>query len=360
MKRVIFFAKHMDLGGLEKSLLTLLNRLDHTQYRVTLVLEEKRGALLPQLDPRVQVKEYRLSDCPIRPVRRAQNLFKRLIWSARSRNAYDFSCAYCTYSVIGSYLAQAASENSCLYVHNDYSRILPNEAEFRSFFDTLRAAKFRSVVFVSNESRDAFAARYALAPERLHVINNLIDGDAVRALAAQPCPVPDEPGTVTFLFVGRLDENQKRISRMLEGFCSAVRQRSDLRLLIVGDGPDRADCERRSQELGLSGRVMFFGAQENPYPFFSAADCLVLTSDYEGFPVVYYEAMALGLDILTTVPVSDEQVDISECAVIAAPDAAAVGAAMAAYQPRRHPPFDLTEANDRRLKMLAALIDCGS
>ena len=359
MKRIIFFAKHMDLGGLEKSLLTLLNHLDHTQYHVTLVLEERRGVLLRQLDRRVEVRQYRLSACPIRPVRRALNLLKRLLWSVKNRNAYDFSCAYCTYSVIGSYLAQIASENSCLYVHNDYSRILPDEADFRAFFDSLRTPRFRSVVFVSNESRDAFRARYALEAERLHVINNLIDGDAVRALASEPCSVPPAPELKTFLFVGRLDETQKRLSRLLEGMHLAAQQRQDLRLLIVGDGPDRAACEQLSQRLGLSGCVLFLGAQENPYPFFSAADCLVLTSDYEGFPVVYYEAMALGLDILTTVPVSDEQVNIAERAIIAAPNASAVGAAMAAYQPQRHPPFDFAEANDRRCRMLAALMERG-
>lgn len=360
MKRIIFFSKHMELGGLEKSLLTLLNRLDHTRYHVTLVLEEKRGVLLSQLDPRVEVREYRLSDCPIRPVRRALNLMKRMFWTARNRNRYDFACAYCTYSVIGSRLAQAASDNSCLYVHNDYSRILPDATEFRAFFDSLRTERFRSIVFVSNESRKAFSERCALPEDRLHVINNLVDGDAVRALAQEPCDVPRTPGMVTLLFVGRLDETQKRLSRLLEGMRLACMQREDLRLLIVGDGPDRADCERRVRELGLCDRVRFFGAQVNPYPYFSAADALVLTSDYEGFPVVYYEAMLLGLDILTTVPVSDEQICLAERAVIMERNAAAVAAALLAYRPQRHPPFDIRKANDRRLHMLSALIERGS
>lgn len=357
MKRIIFFSKHMELGGLEKSLLTLLNRLDHARYHVTLVLEEKHGVLLSQLDPRVEVLEYRLSTCPIRPVRRALNLLKRMLWTVRNRNVYDFSCAYCTYSVIGSRLAQAASDNSCLYVHNDYSRILPDPADFRAFFDSLRIDRFRSVVFVSNESREAFSDRIVLPEERLHVINNLVDGDAVRALAQQPCDVRRVPGVVTLLFVGRLDETQKRLSRLLEGMRLACMQREDLRLLIVGDGPDRADCEQKARELGLDDRVRFLGAKENPYPYFSVSDALVLTSDYEGFPVVYYEAMLLGLDILTTVPVSDEQVRLSERAVIMERSAASVAAALSAYRPQGHPPFDIAEANDRRLHMLSALME---
>ena len=49
MKNLIFFSKHMEIGGLEKFLLNLLNDLDFDRYWVTLVLEEKRGAFLEQL-----------------------------------------------------------------------------------------------------------------------------------------------------------------------------------------------------------------------------------------------------------------------------------------------------------------------
>ena len=359
MKRIIFFAKSMEIGGLEKALLTLLNGIDHTRYRVTLVLEEKRGAFLARLDPRVEVCEYRLSECPIRPVRRAINLIRRVVWTARNRNAYDFACSYCTYSVIGSRLAQAASDNSCLYVHNDYAQILPDPAAFRAFFDSLRADRFRSVVFVSNESRAAFRARCGIPPERLHVINNLIDADEVRALAKQPCAVPPAPGCTTLLFVGRLDEEQKRLSRLLEAMRLALRSRSDLRLLIVGDGPARRACEQTVLAQGLSDRVLLCGAQENPYPYFAAADALVLTSDYEGFPVVFCEALLLGLDLFTTVSVSDGQIDIADHAVIMPKDAAAIGEALSAYTPQHRPPLDLSAANAQKLDMLSALIERG-
>ena len=77
MKRLIFFAKHMEIGGLEKALLNLLNSLDLDRYQVTLVLEEKQGAFLKLLDKRIKVEEYRLSACSFVPLRKLLNFTKR-------------------------------------------------------------------------------------------------------------------------------------------------------------------------------------------------------------------------------------------------------------------------------------------
>lgn len=55
MKKLIFFAKHMEIGGLEKSLLNLLNSLDPEKYTVELVLEERHGSLLEQLGNHISI-----------------------------------------------------------------------------------------------------------------------------------------------------------------------------------------------------------------------------------------------------------------------------------------------------------------
>ena len=96
MKKLIFFAKHMEIGGLEKSLLNLLNSLDPEKYTVELVLEERHGPLLEQLGNHISIKEYRLSSCPFVPLRKLLNFTNRMLWKLRNGNKYDFSCSYCT------------------------------------------------------------------------------------------------------------------------------------------------------------------------------------------------------------------------------------------------------------------------
>ena len=359
MKRLIFFAKHMEIGGLEKALLNLLNSLDHERYQVTLVLEEKHGDFLALLDKRIRVEEYRLSACPFVPLRKLVNFAKRWLWCRNNRNQYDFSCSYCTYSIIGSRLCQAASENSCLYVHNDYSNIYPDREEFRTFFRQLRTENFRRVVFVSNESRESFCNILPEFAEKTQVINNIINAHEIKALAGEQCVFQRRPEETVFAFVGRLSEPHKRLSRLLNAFALALKERQDLRLLIVGDGPDRELCREQIDKLGLSEHVEMTGASSNPYKYLSRADCLVLSSDYEGFPVVYYEALVLGKDIITTIPVSDEQINIADYAVVTDKRPEALAAAMKAYKKQEHPPFDMEKANRCRIEALCELADRG-
>jgi len=357
MKKLIFFAKHMEIGGLEKSLLNLLNSLDPQRYTVELVLEEKHGPLLEQLGSHITVSEYRLSSCGFVPLRKLINFTKRMLWKRKHGNKYDFSCSYCTYSVIGSRLAQYASPNSCLYVHNDYTTIYPDPKEFADFFAELRTDQFRHVLFVSNESRDGFTRRLPQYTEKCQVINNLVEWESVRSRAAEPCPVIKRPNETLFVFVGRLDEPHKRMSRLLMAFATARKERTDIRLLMVGDGPDRKLCEDLIAEYDLANAVTMVGAQTNPYPYLKAADCLVLSSDYEGFPVVYFEAMILGKDIITTIPVSDERVDVGACATVTDKTPEAFAKALIGYQKQDHVPLDMAELNRKRLETLCTLMD---
>ncbi len=357
MKRLIFFSKHMELGGLEKSLLNLLNRLNFDRYSVELVLEELHGPLLEQLDPRITVREYRLSNCKLVPLRKALNLAKRTLWTLTHKNKYDFACSYCTYSIIGSRLAQAASENSCLYVHNDYTTLYPDEGEFHSFFSQLRVDQFRKLLFVSNESKVNFIARLPETADKCDVINNIVEWEHIHTMAHAPCPIAPQPGMTTFLFLGRLEEQQKRMSRLLKAFQIARVSRKDIRLLMVGNGPERPLCEQLIKEYELSDCVTMTGSQTNPYPYLNLADCLVLSSDYEGFPVVYFEAMVLGKDIITTVPVSDEQVNVGAYATVTDKTPEALANALISYIPGDHTPLNMEALNRERINALDAVIN---
>ena len=357
MKKLIFFSKHMEIGGLEKSLLNLLNSLDPKKYSVELVLEEQHGPLLEQLGSHVKVREYRLSDCSFVPLRKVINLTKRMLWKLKYGNRYDFSCSYCTYSIIGSRLAQYASHNSCLYVHNDYTTIYPDTEEFKDFFAQLHTDRFRHVLFVSNESKASFAKRLPAYEEKCDVINNIVEWESVRTKAAEPCSFTRNPEDTVFVFVGRLDEPHKRLSRLLEAFARARTARKDIHLLMVGDGPDRKLCEDLIETLGISEAVTMAGAQTNPYPYLNQGDCLVLSSDYEGFPVVYFEAMILGKDIITTIPVSDERVDVGAYATVADKTADSFAQALMHYKKKTNTPLDMAELNHKRLEKLYQLIN---
>lgn len=90
------------------------------------------------------------------------------------------------------------------------------------------------------------------------------------------------------LYVGRLEETQKRVSRVVETWSVLAPEYPDWRLVIVGDGPDRAYYEQLAAGLP---RVEFVGF-DDPGPWYARARILLLTSDFEGFGLVLTEAMA--------------------------------------------------------------------
>jgi glycosyltransferase involved in cell wall biosynthesis len=102
----------------------------------------------------------------------------------------------------------------------------------------------------------------------------------------------------TFIHVGRL-EYPKDVSTVLNAFVDVVR-RAPAYLLVVGDGPDRKHLEQQAGALGLNGSVKFLGRRNDVASLMNAADCLVLSSAWEGLPLTILEAMACGLPVITT------------------------------------------------------------
>lgn len=95
------------------------------------------------------------------------------------------------------------------------------------------------------------------------------------------------------LYVGRIDYNQKRVYRVIDIWTLLEKKFPDWRLTIVGDGIERKELERKVHTLGLQ-HVSFEGFQ-TPDSYYKRARLLLLTSEYEGFPLVLAECMSFGV-----------------------------------------------------------------
>jgi glycosyltransferase involved in cell wall biosynthesis len=123
-------------------------------------------------------------------------------------------------------------------------------------------------------------------------------------------PPPSErrehPGPLRIVLVGRFVE-KKGIPYAIEAFALLARERPDVVLRIIGDGPPRAAYETLARELGVADRVMFLGMQthEALRGELAAADILVapsvtLAGDVEGIPTTLLEANARGVPAVAT------------------------------------------------------------
>ena len=102
------------------------------------------------------------------------------------------------------------------------------------------------------------------------------------------------------LFLGRLSI-QKAPWQLIKAFNAIKQQFPDHQLVLIGDGDTNVEYYLK-QILGKQGdeRIFFLGRKNNPYKYLARAECLALSSFYEGTPNVIVEAMALNIPILTS------------------------------------------------------------
>ena len=144
--------------------------------------------------------------------------------------------------------------------------------------------------------RAEIAEGMRVSDERIAIIEDpALEAAQCAALAAMPRDgaLPRPP---LFVAVGRLS-GQKNFALLLRAFARLTDPAA--RLVIVGEGGDRAKLERLATQLGIAERLSLPGHCD-PRPHLGAASAFVLSSDYEGVPAVVIEALAAGLPIAGT------------------------------------------------------------
>jgi colanic acid/amylovoran biosynthesis glycosyltransferase len=130
--------------------------------------------------------------------------------------------------------------------------------------------------------------------DKLHVVRC---GLPLRTLPA----ATGSGGGTRFVCVGRLSP-EKGHAGLLEAFSRLGCDRSDLQLVLVGDGPDLDRLKRRADALSIAGQVTFAGrcGEKDALAWIARSDILVLPSFMEGLPIVLLEAMAIGTPVIAT------------------------------------------------------------
>lgn len=357
-RKILFSSYFLGLGGIETALITLLKEI-HEKYDITLVLEKKEGIFLDELPKDIKIIVYKPSENKNIIIRKFINYIKQLQFKIKYKNKFDFSACYATYSYSASFVARNASTNSALWVHNDYMSFYDNNLEeYKKFFHNLKVSNFNKIVFVSRHDKKIFLENFDYLKSKCFFCNNLIDYKKILKKADEEVnDIEISPNTITFINIGRHDEKQKKLSRIIEAVKMLNSDGYVFDFWFVGDGVDNDKYQEQAKNIK---NIKFLGSKKNPYPYLKKANCLVMSSDFEGYPVVVVESLILGKDIIST-EVSDSKKDIEgKYGLIANKSSEGIYFAMKKYlnEVFLHNEFNPEEFNELILDKLDRIIDC--
>lgn len=294
MIKILFFIETLNGGGAEKVLQNLVNAMNKSEFDITV------QTLYPDEAAKNLADEIKYKYCyPSASglnqlVMRLETAFG-LTYPRHIKGDYDIEVAYLE---CGSTKIMAGSTNKkakkIAWVHCDLSKKFADSADFPAKAQKIYD-KFDSIVCVSQSVKAGFEKLFG-KNERISVIYNTVNDKEIIRLADADTVVKTEP---TVLAVGRLSK-QKRFDRLISAHKKLIDEGVKHRLMIMGEGAERASLEKLISDLSLSGSVELIGYRDNPYPYIKAADVCVCSSDYEGISTFITESLILGKVIVTT------------------------------------------------------------
>ncbi|MBE7123550.1 glycosyltransferase [Bacillus cereus] len=332
-KRILITSFDMEIGGVERSLIGLLNTIDYSKYDIDLMLFKHEGgffSLLPKepnlLEELQQYTTFRKSIKRIlqeghysigitRIIGRIMGVMHgryvnskepgyfviqygwriSLPFLPKLREEYDVAISFLwPHYFIGD---KVRAKRKIGWIHTDYSNIqLNKEMECKMW------RKMDDIVAVSESCRDTFLNSLPYINKKVQVIENIIDSEFVREQSnegdiTQEIPINRE--RIKLVTVARLS-HAKGIDDAIYALRKLLDQGYDIEWYIVGYGPQEAELKLLIDKLGLQDEFVLLGKKINPYPYIKACDIYVQPSRYEGKAVTVREAQILKKPVLIT------------------------------------------------------------
>ncbi len=336
--RLLFYLGGIRMNGITTSAVNLLNSLDPQRYDITALMAFPRGETTRRNQQRLHpgIRQVfrvggmnglksrqvlrRLADVSTDPLRAHRRFGHRTLWHDEwtrifGSAKFDWVADFSGYSPFWTHLMlHSPRAVRAIWLHNemaaDRERTVAGRRPFRHSLGRVFAMyrAYDQLVSVSpalTELNRAELAEYAPA-ERFRTLRNL--PDTVGQAAPEAAEIDfDDPWRIAlgrtdvrrFVTVGRLS-TEKNHSRLIRSFARLHASAPDTQLFIVGGGPLATALQQQIDDAGLTGSVFLTGPQADPISIMRACDCFVLSSDYEGQPMVLIEAAQLQLPIVST------------------------------------------------------------
>ena len=306
MKKIIFGITSLTIGGAERVLVDLANKLSE-EYDITIFTIYDGGELRKELNPQIKkIALYRKQYKDLSKIEKIKAslrlmVYKRKIYEAIMKRGFDTEIAFLE-GPITRLFSVKSNKKKIAWIHNDISKVYGNnlKAKLKKLVDGQVYKKYDKLVFVSEENKKDFEKQYKWVDESKEIIiRNYIDYKKVLAKAEEKTELPYDDKNINLLTVCRLVE-QKALDRFIKVQKQLEEEGIHTKIYIIGEGPLRYNLQKQIDSLNLTESFILLGKKENPYPYIKNCDYFCLLSYYEGYGMVLEEAKILGKPIILT------------------------------------------------------------
>lgn len=308
---LLFLLRSMEMGGVQKVLLNLMDNLDKDKFDIHLLLNLRQGSLLKEIPDHVSMHylgEGKENFSSFKIIHYLQLLYRRLVlflyywfpFLLKKKIGFvpDVEIAFMNSSLSRLVRSPFKTSRKINWFHSDFL-----------FIEKKRGLKIIEMmnqcdvtVFVS-ELTYKNTINYLDVPIKNPIcIHNAFDIHTIRKKGKLPCVeniMYQNRELKKVVSVGRL-VFQKGYDILLEAHAELIKEGFLHQIIIVGNGCDYSKLKERIIEENITDTFILLGERENPYPYISGADFYIQPSRYESYPLAVGEAIVLNKPVIAT------------------------------------------------------------
>lgn len=317
MKKIAIYNGQLFMGGIERVLISYLEKLSlEKKLDITLILKEnnpEKNIFLKEVPKNIKIvfiKSIQLCKRTENYRKNKKNIFSNIM--------YQWSLYY-ERIVMKNWIRKYFKDNK-------FDKIIDFDMSLSKYVEeirqpviawvhyTLKGRKKKRVelyrkkmkyyeylVTICDDMRDEAIEIYPEAKNKIIRIYNPMDFNVIRKKSNEIENLSDSKIKLLnekyFVGVSRLVEGKNRVA-LVEIYSELKKKGIKEKMIIVGEGPDRKNIEKKIKELKLEDEVILIGQTENPFPWMKNAKLFLHTSMGEGFGLVLVEAMAVGTPVI--------------------------------------------------------------
>lgn len=332
MKKILFVMDSMVLGGSQRILLTILKMLPPS-YHVELLLINDYGIYLDDIPKGIKVYSIfsKYKQVPFGDIKnydfyqKVKIIFNKVVFRGKVylnyiryvsnkivNDEYDYVIGFQEGPANFVAANMQGKAKKIGWLHSDINMLTKKQSEMELGV----YQKLDKIICVSDFVKLSAIKKHEHIKCKAYVLHNPIDFEVIRRQSVEDVElIYDE--FINIISIGRLSP-EKQLDLLIKKLSKYLHEHDEVKLHIVGDGPERLYLNRLIDTLELDGRVILHGLQKNPYKYLKMSDIYISASLYEGLPTTIIEAMVLNKMIIANdIPANVELLkDYEPCAIV--------------------------------------------